>query len=653
MRALCVALALFSALANAAPLAEVWPYQAKRVEGGTEYAYDLSLVKAGNGTPDARAEHGDEAVAAYLKGLPREAKVFVKTGTSLLLSAGRGIEDAPLATSFTSSPDGPLASDDPLRRKVKSRMRAALDPDEPKILPGAEMVLWRVRRLEDGALAAAELDTDRLRKAWVSQLLARAQVRMHDSQGDIHEGALVLSARLGAALACLDASKLAVSADVTSEAKLQIEEMRKDAAALTPLGYYAWNAELQCAWRRTYVLAQPFPASRGGYAAPLILLSMLNDAKLKATWTKLKTRRDALTGGPSAEPLQTYLNLVNGDANKALDDLVTAIDAWGRTPPPPVLAAPRAPFEEFLSALQGPERAQAIDELFTAVGDGRIKLPTDANAPVEGLRQTALAALGSAEPPHGVQIDAVWRDQLQSAFCALQGAHHDQRDRDFERQPKDIVRTELDVVLEVPPAVDVEPAPDVYKREAAAAARLAAVLTTEGIGGVTDPEGSNGEGASGQLKHWAQVLNGLAVISTPGAGENADTAAARAFLNGWRADGTFAKDVRFAAAGPINFEDERAHAVIQGVARRELAVTFLDPPTVNIVGGVKGLTPDVKAEQRYIVPVLLTAGYRATASQTPLSYKDLRKAIDAAGRQPTQIPGAIADLSKAAQPSPQ
>jgi hypothetical protein len=648
MRALGAALALCCAVANAAPLAELWPYQAKRVEGGTEYSYDLSLVKAGNGTPDARAEHGDEAVAAYLKGLPREAKVFVKVGAPLLLSAGRGIEDAPLATSFSSSPDGPLASDDPLRRKVKSRVRPALDPDEPKILPGAELVLWRVRRLEDGALAAAELDSDRLRKAWVSQLYDRAQARMHDSQGDIHEGALMLSARLGVALACLDASKLAVKGDAATEAKMQLEELRKDAAALTPLGFYAWNAELQCAWRRTFALAQPFPPSRGGYAAPLVLLSMLNDAKLKATWTKLRSRRDALLGGPSAEPLVTYLDLVKGDANRALEDLVTAIDAWGRTSPPPVLAAPRAPFQEFLGALQGPERAQAIDELFTAVGDGRIALPTDPNAAVEPLRESSLAALGAAEMPRGVQIDAVWRDQLQSAFCALQGAHHEQRDRDFERQPHDTVRTELSITLEVPPVVDVEPAPVVYKREAAAAARLAAVLTTEGIGGVVDPEGSNGEGAAAQLKRWVQVLNGLAVLSTPGAAENADTAVARSFLNTWRADGTLGRDVRFAAAGPINFEDERVHAVIQGVARRELAVAFLEPPTATIVGDVKGLSTDLKAEQRYIVPVLLTASYRATASQAPISYKDLRKAIDAAGRQPTQIPGAIADLGKAA-----
>src|SRR5581483_10613213 len=119
-------------------------------------------------------------------------------------SAARGVEDAPLATTFAGSADGPLASDDPLRRKIRARMRPALDPDEPKVLPAAEMVLWRVQRLWDGALAAAELDSDRLRKAWLNQLLDRAQARVRTEQGDAREGALMLAARISVALSCLD-----------------------------------------------------------------------------------------------------------------------------------------------------------------------------------------------------------------------------------------------------------------------------------------------------------------------------------------------------------------------------------------------------------------------------------------------------------------
>jgi hypothetical protein len=244
-----------------------------------------------------------------------------------------------------------------------------------------------------------------------------------------------------------------------------------------------------------------------------------------------------------------------------------------------------------------------------------------------------------------VQIDAAWRDQRQAAFCALQGAHHEARDSSYEPSPKDVVRSELKVALEVPPDVDVEPAPLVYRRAALAAARLGTVLGAEGLGTVLDAEGVNGDGAAAQLKRWAQVLNGLAALSTPGGGENADTAAARAFLNAWRSDAALTRDVRFAAAGPVNFEEQRTHAVIEGVARRELAVSFADAPSTTIVGAPPGFVTDTNAEQRYLVPVLVTTTYRATATQAPLSFRDVRKAIDAAGRQPAQVPGAISELS--------
>jgi hypothetical protein len=503
-----------------------------------------------------------------------------------------------------------------------------------------------VRRLEDGALAAAELDSDRLRRTWLQQLYDRAVARLHDTQGDAHEGAVALVARIGIALACMEPGRLSVPAPAAKEAREQLDALRKDPIGLVPLGFFAWTSELQCAWKRNYVLAQPFEASRAGYAAPLLLLTMLQDPKLKATWVKLRARRDALYGGPQVEPLQAYFDKTGGHPADSLDDLVQAITAWKPAPVPPILAASRGPFAEFLNGTQGAERLQAVDELSSAVQDGRLTLPSDPNAPAQALREAALAALPADEPVKGLTVDAVWRDRRRAAFCALQGAHHDVRESNFELgHPSDAARNELKVQLEVPPVVDVEPAPLVYKRAAVAAGRLAQVLTAEGISGVLDPEGGMSQGASSQLKHWQQVLNGLVTISSPGEPDNADSAAARAFLNVWRGDPALVRDVRFAAAGPVNFEEERVYAVVQGVARRELAVSFTEPPAAVVVGGSKAFVADTKAEQRYVVPVLLTTSYRGNATQAPLSYEKLRKAIDGAGRQPRQVPSAIAEMA--------
>src|SRR5207302_7289549 len=106
-----------------------------------------------------------------------------------------------------------------------------------------------------------------------------------------------------------------------------VEEMGKEPAALTPLGFWAWSPELQCAFRRLWSLGQPFQPSRGGYAAPLVMFALMKDPKLRATWDKLRARRDAMLGGPGQEPAVQYLDRAGGDALKALDDLMPAIDA--------------------------------------------------------------------------------------------------------------------------------------------------------------------------------------------------------------------------------------------------------------------------------------------------------------------------------------
>ncbi len=643
MRAGSLGILLAASSAGAGPLAELWPYEAKRLDATTlEYRYDLTALKQAGGTPDAKAENGDEAVAAFLKGLPREVKLKVKLQAPLYLSAARGIEQAALSTSFASVPDGPLASDDPLRRKTKSRVRAALDPDEPKVLPAAEMVLWRARRIEDGALAAAALDTDRLLKGWLQASSAQALARAKNGDGDTRDGANLLAARFAVALACLEPGRLQAAAPIAAEAKAQLDELKGSEALAAPRGFWEWSDELQCAWRRWQVLGQAFPPSRGGYAAGLVLLSLVKDPKLKGPWLKLRGRRDALFGGPKVEPLQEYLDKAGGDPDAALDDMMPIIDRQGGAPPPP-LASPRSPFAEFLSGLSGAERAQAFDELSAAVAEGRVPLPRETTAPVEALRQAALGAFSQAEQPKGLQFDAAWRDRLQSAFCALQGAHRDARDSNIEPTARETVRSELKVVLQAPPWLEVEPLPDAFHRASDASARLVNALTAEGLTGATtvDPEGQGGFNAVSELKKWQSVLAGLAVISAHDAFETPDVAVARRFLAGWRTDPLLVRDVRFASAQPVAFEGERPFGVIAGVARRELAVSFAEAPAAEIVGGVPGITVDLRAEQRYLVPVLYTVGYRGKATQAPLKPAALRKAIDEAKRDPLQVPAVL------------
>ncbi|MBL8956715.1 MAG: hypothetical protein JNK82_38430 [Myxococcaceae bacterium] len=528
-----------------------------------------------------------------------------------------------------------------MRRKVKSRVRAALDPDEPKLLPAAEMVLWRARRIEDGALAAAALDTDRLLKAWLQAVSAQAVARIKNSDGDTRDGASLLAGRFAVALACLEPKRLQAPAPIAAEAQAQLAELNAVELA-APRGFWEWSDELQCAWRRWQVLGQAFPPSRGGYAAGLVLLSVVKDPKLRATWLKLRGRRDALFGGPKVEPLQDFFDKAGGDPDAALDDMIHVIDLQHGAPPPP-LAAPRSPFAEFLSGLQGAERAQAIDELSAAVAEGRVALPKETTAPVEALRQAALGAFSVAEQPKGLQFDAAWRDRLQSAFCALQGAHRDARDNNLEPSPREVVKSELKVVLQVPPWLEVEPLPDAYRRASDSSARLANALTAEGLTSATtvDPEGQGGFNAVSELKKWQSVLAGLAVISAHDVFETPDVAVARRFLSAWRSDPLLVRDVRFASGHPVAFDGERTHGVIAGVARRELAVSFADAPSVELVGNVPGVSYDTRAEQRYLVPVLYTLGYRAKAAEATMKPAALRKAIDAAKRDPLQVPGAL------------
>ncbi|MEW6431636.1 MAG: hypothetical protein AB1730_08995 [Myxococcota bacterium] len=638
----------FAVTLSSAPMADVWPYAVKRApDGALEYAYDLSLLKRSKGSPDAIETHGEEKVAAFLEKLPKSATVRVAPGVGLDVSAGRGLEWGALAQSFAQVGDGPYTSDNPLAKRPSARLRAPLDPEEPKLLLPVDLVGARVRQVEDAALAGVEADTERLRRQLFTQAAERAVKRFGSTDGDAREGALALAGRLAAAAACLDEAKLAASkpqADVLAAARAEVQRLTHDPDALVAPAPWSRTPELACAWVRMRALAQPFEQSRAGTAAVLTYLLLLEkDAKLAALDAKVRARRDCYLGAPTAEPLLVWKEKANGGAEASLDRMNEFIEAlpMDARRPPGLFAAPSTPFSGFLAQLEGAERGAAMEELAAAVQDGRVTPATGADAPWPVAREAALAAL--ATDAKAVGFDGGWRARLRVAFAALQVAHLDGRGGGLEVNPDPHERSALSVRLMVPPTLDVEPLPEAYERLAASLERLAQQLAADGLGGVqgVETDGRRSGAVAAEAKRWIPRLRGLAKLARPGAApDGKDVAEARRFVAGWRAES--GGDVRQAAASPVSLAGERQHSAVVGVSRRELVVSFAGAPTVSVVGSPSGLTAQ-PGEQRYLVPVLVTAGATAPAGRPALDAKALKAALDGVQRDATRADGALAE----------
>ena len=180
---------LLLVLLAAAPMANVWPYQAKHLpDGRVEYAYDLTVVKASPPATEAIASNGEKAAKAFLAQLPKEVRVTVKPGAPVTVGGGRGLEPTPLVSAFAQVSDAPYASSDPLGRTPRARLHAPLAPEEPKVMLPAEAVLWRVRRFEDGALAALLLDDDALGAGLWPKVVERSLAKRRTLDADGAEG---------------------------------------------------------------------------------------------------------------------------------------------------------------------------------------------------------------------------------------------------------------------------------------------------------------------------------------------------------------------------------------------------------------------------------------------------------------------------------
>lgn len=633
-----------------APMADVWPFQGKRLaDGSTEYSYDLTALKASRGFADAKEANGEEALKKFLAGLPKQVTVKVAAGAGLTLNGGLGLEPAPLATSFALTPDGPLASENPLGKKTQARLLAPLDPRTPKVLVGAELPLWLARQVEEQAVAAVEIDTEWMRRELWTKVAERALAHGKASGGDTREGAFALAARVLASASCGEATKMPASAKNDPELKTLVEaelaRLADDGDSVVPPVPFSWTPELSCAWLRARALSRPFEQSRAGTAAVLVFFSILDkDPKLANLWERTRQRRDRFLGAPKDEPVLAWRAAAKGDVAKALDSLSDFIEALpvADRRPPGLVAWPSTPFSKFLSELSGAERSAAMDELTAAVADGRVAPAGDA-WPVR--REAALAPL-PADAPKTVTVDSGWRDRLSGAFAALQGSHREARRGGLDADEEELERTQLKIRLNVPPLLEVEPTGLAFERQARS---LEALVTALGQENLTGLKGFTVEGKRSidtvvnDAKRLVPLLEGLAKLAQPEAGgiEGKAVVEARRFLATWRSEAGLTRDVRATFVSPYSAGSERAHAAVVGVSRRELRVGFSPAPKASVVQDAAPFVVNTAVEQRYLVPVLVTLGAVAPHTMRAADRAALKSAIEAGGRDLTKLDAAL------------
>ena len=645
MRALTLGCLLLAAAAQAqAPIGEIWPFKLKVLTGGViEYAYDLKPLKKAGGNVDANGAHGEARVQEFLKGLPDTVTVKLRPGAPLTLGAGGPLEEGPLAPSFSTVASARWVKDDPLGLAQAGKLMPPLHPEEPKLIVSADAVLWKVRQLEDGAAAALELDHDRARKELLQKIFDLAVDRSKRLQGDAREGGAALAARLAVAISCMDLAKIppaAKSAELLPLVKAEFEKVALPPEVAVPPHAHDWTPELVCGHVRNWVLKQPFPGTRAGAAAPLTLLAIVDgDPKLKEKWDTLRARRNAFFGAPADEPLEVWREKVAGKAGEALEDMGPFISSLGPglLAPPGLWSSGLSPSRRFFDGMEGAERGNAVEELFAAAQDGRLGGQPYPDASWAVFRDAAWAALAAGpDASKERQLDADWRDRLETLFFALQGAHRESKAADRERAEIP-PRTELKVRLKVPPHLDVEPVPLAFSRAADSLDRLTTLLGDHKLTALkTVAPGGQGGGANiaAEAPKLSRLLRGLVWLCSPRPDDEPKEATeARKFLADWKKDARLARDVREVFAGPLTLGDSRPHAAIAGVGRRPLAVGFAGTPAIEVVDKPAGVEVDARVEQLYLAPVLVTVGANASAGALPLDAARWRKKVDAAGKK--------------------
>ncbi len=665
-----------AAWAEGGAAVEVWPSRARTLEDGrVEYLYDLRPLKAGKVQFDPGPDADQAAVAAFLESLPNETRVMSRPEkATLVIDAPGGLEGAPYATSFSRVVAGPFVPASQFDRREDPDGLPALHPGAPKLLPSADLLLWKNDVVQDGVLAGIALATDAGeravplgRKALVERLLTAALARYQSSTGTVKDGARRLAVRLGGVLGA--------STGRIPDALLAIPDLRDEAAEASgnltrpeprfppsPRSY--WSPALTAAAIRERALGQPLGTDRQGHAAALTLLAILDaDPKLKAAWDAQRDLRDRLLGKPQLERVDDYRAAAKEEGvAAALDDLsgfLARLSSLEEGQGAAIMSRAESPVSRFVDQLHGPEQLQAIDELTLAVQDGRYSLagPEDEGWAAGRHRWAAFLLRPAAGDAARVFPTGAWRDRLVRTFQALFGLHAEV-DSGQADDPTEVVSSHaFKVRLKVPPHLELEPLPEAYAEAALAWTRLDAALkdhrAAAKITGVRPNGARRPQSIAKDAHDLARLYRGLALLSRVSLGEDAarsdaDQALvkhARRFLSGWRKDDDLGQDVRYLLpASPTEEDGLILHSGAFGVSRREIEVRFERPPELEIRTSrseqAQLFIADAEAFQRYQVPVLATGAVQVRRT-APLDIEEFRRICDRAGRTREAIEAAL------------
>ncbi len=620
---------LSASVAFAAPVPELWPSKATRTAEGWDLSYDTSKLMKSSSAEEARIAFGPDRVNDLIRTLPPYLLVRLKRGTPLTISGGRGLEDARLASSFAAVTDVPMPRETEVGRP-KDRLLPAFHPDAPKLLLSADAVFSSADRFVEAAFEGIESAEDKALSRVLERMVPRV-AKLSDASGDEGEGATLLAAKIGAALACAQdkkiPSRLRQAPRVLTLVTSNVHRWAEAADVVLPPWPFSASPSLTCSYIRRQVLAEAFPKSRAGFSAVLIFLRELKaDAESNAAWERAAAVRAQLWDEPKDEPLQAFRKSLP-DLDAALADLAVVFEKLGRdAAPPPLLSGPSTPFTRFLGGLAQSERASAYDDFSAALSDGRINVSTTEPRALLVQRDAALLELGHADSPD-VALDSVWRDRLLSLATVLGRGHRELRDDAKEAPVTKADRNVLKVVLRVPPMLLVEPLAGAYNSLSRSMELWGSRLKDDKKWkGLTAPSGESLVKVAERFARRARGLAKLSMKSTESGDPDVDEA--EKFAAAFRTDASLSFDVRRVEVEPLVDSTGRDHVAVLGVGRRELVVGFAQRPVVSLVDATDGVELE-PAEQHYLVPVLVPVHASRPGLEKPWSPSRLKSFIDA------------------------
>lgn len=622
-------LAVLSAAPAAGPAAlQVWPSRAERLgDGRVEYTYDLGQARQGKVNSDVLATFPAEEVQRFLGALPPSVVVTMDTAPAAYgFGAHREADSAPVSATFAATP-GP-----------------------PKVLPSAELLLWKSLEGDQGLLAALFLAAEEGAGAgatsrqdlWLRVLKAAVARFGAAIQPTAKAGALLLSARLGAAVLESGGAlpkEVAGVAEVTAAIDADLGEWRKQPPAeLDPRPDVARNPRVARYLRGARFLSAPLPTNREGVAAAVTFLAILEqDPKLEAAYAKHVAFRDAVWGKPKKDTLELYRKALGAEgplgALKDLGVYLGRLEKVGIRLEEPQHGAtlfgwPETPVSAFYATFGEGERGRFAEELVLALQDGRVRLLQEASSPWDTWRRAAWVLLVQPEKlgfEARVVPEPSYRSRLTYAFLGLNQSlpeeEVDLRVRVEEPRSEPSREFQLRLELEVPPYFELEPLPELYGKVAQAYQRLVEVLSDYGKAGAVSALALSGTPRTATVlslaKKLGRLYRGLELLSVRAldpakyvwletAADREALDAASQLLRSWQEDADLRAAVRGWGAPTAALATAHPEREVN-VGRQVLEVTFAKSPRLEVSETPK-LPPEQLSTalvgQEYTLPVL-------------------------------------------------